>query len=264
MEQRNISQRNASSVARAQTSPNWRSGLAREVILVGLAYLVYSQVRGLAGDRVVDAFANGYRIVDIESEMGIFKELALQTLVLSIEPLEQFFNLVYTGGLFPLLLPTAVWLYVRKPQVYSLARNAFLISGAIAVCFFLILPTAPPRLIGMGFIDTLSQGVGPSYSSLPGVNHFAALPSMHVGWNFLTSVAIYLALAGFRWRFVVLLLPPVMFLSTVATGNHYFLDGVLGVLVAAMALAIALKLQARLTGEPARLILRPRSPDSSS
>lgn len=213
------------------------------MFLVGFAYLIYSQVRGLAGDRVVDAFTNGYRIVDIESELGIFKELALQTLVLSVQPLEHFFNLVYTGGLFPLLLPTAIWLYIRKPEVYKLARNAFLISGGIAVCFFLILPTAPPRLIGMGFIDTLNQGLGPSYSSLPGVNHFAALPSMHVGWNFLTSVAIYLALAGFPWRFVVLLLPPVMFLSTVVTGNHYFLDGVLGFMVAAAALGIALRLQ---------------------
>jgi membrane-associated phospholipid phosphatase len=263
LKQRTLNRQSTGSATATQTGPNWRTGLVREVFLVGLAYLIYSQVRGLAGDRVVDAFSNGYRIVDIESELGIFKELALQTLILSIEPLEHFFNVVYTGGLFPLLLPTAVWLYVRKPQVYNLARNAFLISGAIAVCFFLVLPTAPPRLIGMGFIDTLSQGIGPSYSSLPGVNHFAALPSMHVGWNFLTSVAIYLALAGFWWRFAVLLLPPVMFISTVATGNHYFLDGVLGILVAGIALLIALKIQERRTRLRVPFATTRQSPDSS-
>ena len=240
-----------------------RPALLREVLLVGLGYLIYSQVRGLAGDRVIDAFANGYRIVDIESEIGIFKELALQTAVLSVDPLTQFFNFIYTVGLFPLLLPTAVWLYLKRPHVYSVARNAFLISGGIAVCFFLLLPTAPPRLIGMGFIDTLSQGVGPSYSSLPGVNHFAALPSMHVGWNFLTSVAIYLALAGFRWRFLVLLLPPVMWFSTIVTGNHYILDGALGVFVAGAALVLALKLYKRQTGEGLEFVFRRRAPDSS-
>jgi hypothetical protein len=220
-----------------------RPGLLREVLFVGLGYLIYSQVRGLAGDRVIDAFKNGYAIVDIESEIGIFKELAVQAWVLPHDVLVQVFNLIYFYGLFPLLLPTAVFLYVRRPHVYTIARNAFLISGAIAVCFFLILPTAPPRLIGMGFIDTLSRGLTPTYDSIPGVNHFAALPSMHVGWNFLTSVALYLALAGVRWRFIVLLLPPVMIMSTVATGNHYFLDALLGIIVAGAALWLAAKLQ---------------------
>ena len=215
----------------------------REVLVVGLCYLVYSQVRGLAGNRVVDAFSNGYRIVDIERDLGIFRELTVQTLILPHAILVQFFNLIYFYGLFPLLLPTAAWLYVRKPQVYSLARNAFLISGGIAVCFFLMLPTAPPRLLDMGFIDTLSRSFTPSYDSIPGVNHFAALPSMHVGWNFLTAVAIYLALAGFRGRPLVLLLPCVMFLATVVTGNHYFLDGGLGILVAGAGLLAAFKIE---------------------
>ena len=248
----------------ASAASNRSAALLREIFLVGFAYLIYSQVRGLAGDRVIDAFANGYWIVDFESEIGIFKELAVQTAILSYAPLEAFFNLVYTGGLFPMLLPTAVWLYIKKPHVYTVARNAFLISGAIAVCFFLVLPTAPPRLIGMGFIDTLSQGVGPSYSSIPGVNHFAALPSMHVGWNFLTSVAIYLALAGYRWRFIVLLLPLVMWFSTIVTGNHYFLDGALGVVVAGVALMLALRLQKSDGRQIVELVTRRRAPGSSS
>jgi len=249
-------------LAREQT---WSrpSGLLREVIFVGLGYFVYSQVRGLAGDRVVDAFTNGYRVVNIERELGIFEELALQTLVLPHDALVQFFNLIYFYGLFPLLLPTAVWLFFRKPEVYSLARNAFLISGAIAVCFFLILPTAPPRLLpSLGLIDTVSRSFAPSYDSIPGVNHFAALPSMHVGWNFLTSVAIYLALGGLRWRWFVLLLPPVMFLSTVVTGNHYFLDGALGILVAATGLLIALRLQ-KVSGNGLLALVRRRALDRS-
>ena len=49
---------------------------------MGLGYFVYSQIRGLAADRVLDAFANGHRIVNIERQLGIFKELALQTWVL--------------------------------------------------------------------------------------------------------------------------------------------------------------------------------------
>ena len=222
--------------------PPLGQGLLREILLVGTAYLVYSQVRGLAGDRVFDAFSNGYRIVSIEQEIGIFKELAIQAALIPNDAIVQFFNLIYFYGLFPLLLPTAAVLYLRNPEVYVLARNAFLISGAIAVCFFLLLPTAPPRLIGMGFIDTLNSGFGPSYESIPGVNHFAALPSMHVGWNFLTAFAIFLSLNGFRGRGLVLILAPVMFLATVVTGNHYFVDGAIGILVACVGLAVAMKL----------------------
>jgi membrane-associated phospholipid phosphatase len=249
------------SLETGQSRSDRRTGLIREVLLVGLAYFIYSQVRGLAGDRVIDAFANGYRIVDLENDLGIFKELALQTLILPHDTVVHFFNIIYFYGLFPLLMPTAIWLYFKKPDVYNVARNAFLISGAIAVCFFLILPTAPPRLIGMGFIDTLSDGLAPSYSSIPGVNHFAALPSMHVGWNFLTSVAIYLALAGVKWRFAILLLPPIMALSTVVTGNHYFLDGALGVVVAAVALLLALKLQKMRSGANIEFVHTARADD---
>jgi membrane-associated phospholipid phosphatase len=219
-----------------------RARLLQEILIVGLGYLVYSQVRGMAGDKVVDAFGNGYRIVRLEQDLGIFKELALQTLILPHGMLVHVFNFIYFYGLFPLLIPTAAWLYVKRPKIYTLARNAFLASGGIAVVFFTFVPTAPPRLLSLGFIDTLNQSLTPTYDSIPGVNHFAALPSMHVGWNFLTAVAIYMALQGIRGRALILLLPPVMLVSTVVTGNHYFLDGLLGIAVAAVGLGMAVVL----------------------
>jgi hypothetical protein len=220
-----------------------RLRLLQEIAIVGLGYLVYSQIRGLAADRVLDAFANGYRIVEIERDLGIFKELALQTWVLPHAALVQVLNVIYFYGLFPLLLPTSAFLFLKRPRVYVLARNAFLVSGGIAVCFFLLLPTAPPRLLDIGLIDTLSNGLAPSYSSIPGVNHYAALPSMHVGWNFLTAYALFLALDGLRGRSLLLLFPAIMLTATVATGNHYFLDGLLGLMVALAGLGIALVLR---------------------
>ncbi len=121
---------------------------------MGLGYFVYSQIRGLAADRVLDAFANGHRIVNIERQLGIFKELALQTWVLPHGALVTAFNIIYFYGLFPLLIPTSIFLFIKRPQVYTLTRNAFLASGGIAVIFFLLLPTAPPRLLDVGLIDT--------------------------------------------------------------------------------------------------------------
>ena len=227
---------------------------------MAIGYLVYSQVRGLAGGRVSDAFINAYNLIDIERDLGIFKELTLQQWVLASDLLVDIFNLIYFYCFFPLVIPSAVFLFLRRPEIYRLARNAFLISGGIAVCFFLTLPTAPPRLVGMGFIDTLNQSFTPTYSSIPGVNHYAALPSMHVGWTFLLAVALSLAFQTWRFRPVFFLIPLAMFSATVVTGNHYFLDGVLGLLVAILALRIALFVQKRAqAGELRRLAQAPNS-----
>ncbi|HEU0072534.1 MAG TPA: phosphatase PAP2 family protein [Dehalococcoidia bacterium] len=228
------------------TDRGGRTRILYEVLFVALGYLVYSQVRGLAGDRVYEAFINAYNLVHIERELGIFREVTLQRWVLPNATLVDFFNMVYFWLFFPFVIPSAIWLYIKRPRTYELARNAFLISGAIAVIFFLLLPTAPPRFLGhMGFIDTLNQSFTPSYSSIPGVNHYAAVPSMHVGWTFLLAVALYQAFKGWPVRGVVFAIPALMWTATIVTGNHYFLDGVLGLLVALVALRIALVIQRR-------------------
>jgi len=50
-----------------------------------------------------------------------------------------------------------------------------------------------------------------------------------------------------------------MFSATVVTGNHYFLDGVLGLVVAVAALRIALYVQKRFQDGPAPLVQAPSS-----
>lgn len=124
--------------------------------------------------------------------------------------------------------------------MYSLIRNSFLASGAIALVVFVLFPVAPPRLIGAGFIDTLQFTVALTYANSPGVNEFAAVPSMHVGWNLLLALGIFVAIRNPVARGVALLLPPAMVLSTVVTGNHYLLDAPLGVMTALSGLTIAL------------------------
>ena len=242
-------------------APLYRRGIVQEVLFVGLGYLVYSQVRGLAGDRVADAYANAQRLIDIEQSLGIFHELTFQSWVLSHDMLVSLFNFIYFYLFFPLVIPSAIFFYLKRPNVYVVARNAFLISGGIALFFFLTVPMAPPRLIGMGFVDTLNQSLAPTYSSIPGVNEYAALPSMHVGWNFLLAIALFLSFPRFRWRPMFFLLPVGMFIATIATGNHYFLDGVLGLIVAGFALLLALSIQR--TAERRGLARQLQAPSSS-
>lgn len=220
-----------------------RARLLREFFLVGIGYLVYSQVRGLAGGRHFDAFANADRIIDLERSLGIYHELTVQQWVLPHGTLVDLFNIVYFYGFFPLLIPTAAWLFLKHPGVYTLARTAFLASGAIAVCFFLTLPTAPPRLLDVGFVDTLNTSFTPTYSSIPGVNHYAALPSMHVGWMILLAFAVSKVFAGARFRWLAYAIPLAMFTSTIVTGNHWFVDGALGLVVALAGLFLSVRLR---------------------
>ncbi len=242
------------------TAPSSRSqsqfrpglGLLPEVILVGLGYFIYSQVRGLAADRATDAFQTAVWIVDLERHLGFFEELSLQRHVLAVRGLIEPFNFVYFYGLFPLIIPTAVWLFIKHRPTYIVMRNAFLISGGIAVIFYSLTPCMPPRLLpGFDFVDTaMGRSWVPSYASIPGVNHYAALPSMHVGWNFLVMVGL-VGTIGRRWlRSLVVLIPVMMLFSTVVTGNHYFFDGIAGMTVAASGLGIALLLERKMSKNP--------------
>jgi len=231
-----------------------------EVLIVGLGYLIYSQVRGLAADRTTDALTTALWIVDLERNLGLFEELALQKMVLGSSWLIEPFNIVYFYGLFPMIIPTALWLFVQHRPTYVLLRNAFLISGGIAVFFYLLTPTMPPRLLpGFGFVDTaLGHPLVPTYSSIPGVNHYAALPSMHVGWNFLVTLGLVGTL-GRKWlRFTVLAVPLTMFFSTVVTGNHYFFDGFAGLMVASTGILVALTIERRFSSGPHKSLPRLR------
>ncbi len=210
---------------------------------MAVAYLLYYLVRGHAAERTADAFMNAGQLVRLERSIGIFRELSFQAATLPYEVLTHFFNVIYFYGHFPLIIVVGVWLFWKHPQVYSLVRNAFLASGALALVVFVLFPVAPPRLIGAGFIDTLQYTIALTYDQSPGVNQFAAVPSMHVGWNLLLAMGIFLAVRNPVVRGVALLLPTAMILATVATGNHYLLDAPLGIMTALSGLVIALVIQ---------------------
>jgi hypothetical protein len=70
----------------------------------------------------------------------------------------------------------------------------------IAVPIYALFPVAPPRLAGIGIIDTISDKSETSLNSHVATsfyNPFAAVPSLHVGFAF--AVGIALAVAARRW-----------------------------------------------------------------
>ena len=225
----------------AQGLFNWRT--LAEMALMVAAYVLYFLVRGHTAGQWAHAFVNAFRVIHIESKLGFFVEWHFQQLLLPYEWLIHALTLYYFWGYLPLLVIMAFWLWFRYRQHYYLLRNAFLISGAIGLVIFAIFPVLPPRLLPGGvFTDTLSGAIAVDYDSVPFFNPYAAVPSMHLGWHLLMGIGI--AITG-RTRLRLLLgtlMPATMFSAIVVTGNHYFLDGIIGMAVALLGFIAAVML----------------------
>ncbi len=83
----------------------------------------------------------------------------------------------------------------------------------------------------------------------PFVNPYAAVPSLHVGWALIVAVVVFRATKHRLLRAAAVAVALLQSISVVATANHYIADGVVGVLVALVALAIAI--WAQRSGYPA-------------
>ena len=211
----------------------------REPILLVSAYLAYYLARSLAGS-AQPAFENARYLMTLESSIGLFKEISVQSALLSYETVVHVFNAIYFYGHFPTIIAFAIIMFIRYPHVYSITRNAFLMSGAIALVFFILFPVAPPRLATFGIVDTLSMTVPVDYDSSPLVNPYAALPSLHVGWALLISLGLFTATRALWLRAIGFLICPAMLAATVITGNHFIIDGIFGVIICASTFLFAL------------------------
>ena len=226
--------------------------------LVVLAFFFYSAVREMAGAQAPGATSHAMDLVQLERSLGLFQEQGLQDAVLSSGLLVRGFNAFYAYGFFPPIYAIGLYLFFFQRDRYIFFRNAFLISGAIGLVAYHLFPMAPPRLLPWpyGMVDTLSEFSKVNYHSGGGfVNEYAAMPSLHAGWNLLISIALISAFKNPGIKAVGVLLPVMMALSVVATGNHFILDIAAGYAVAGLGLAGALlwrshgwKLQRRLFG----------------
>jgi hypothetical protein len=219
--------------------------LGPEVLLIGLALPFYYLVRGFTEERVDEAFERAEWIIRLEKRLGIFWEIDLQALILPASWLVYTLNSLYLYGHLPVILAVAVWLYVRHRREYLLMRNAFLISGAIGLAIYATYPLAPPRFMDeYGFVDTVFDQYGVSRVANPDFlrNEYAAMPSLHFGWNLLAGVAMWMASRGLAVRAIALTIPPLTLAAVVLTANHYILDVVAGAATVGVGLAVAIAL----------------------
>jgi hypothetical protein len=221
------------------------SGL-RDAVLFGAVYLAYSLSRFASISSRAAAVAHARTIASLERDLHVGIEAQVQS-VFGHAPFPQMFNYVYLAAqvfVIPLVLFV---LYVRGPQrVYRTLRNTVLCAWILALPVYALYPTAPPRLAGLGIIDTVSRdSVIPLNSRLTTslFNPYASVPSMHAGLAVAISVALVVAWRTPWTRLLGALWGPLMCLVVVATGNHFVFDVVVGLLCTAAGFGVSVVLQ---------------------
>ncbi len=214
------------------------------------AGLLYFLVRGITEAGPAVPADNAREVLRLEAWLGIDVEGVLQGYILEQEWLVTASNWVYIWGHWPVIILTLAWLHRYHGSAYLTLRNAMFVSGAIGLVIFVAYPVAPPRLLEDGYVDTVTE-LSRSYRVLQPpalVNKYAAMPSLHVGWNLLVG---YFLVRTSRHRVVKILgvvTPILMIAAVVLTANHYILDAVAGAAVALIGLAVATRWRDRADG----------------
>jgi membrane-associated phospholipid phosphatase len=212
-----------------------------QIGIVLLAYLLYSAARWLTvGDRP-SAEAHAQWIVDRERDFHVAVEWSVQG-ALTGSPFLWVLNHLYLAAQLLVVPGALVFLYLRDRQLYERLRNTILATWLLSIPVYAAFPVAPPRLAGIGMVDTITTQTGFSLSSkltTSFYNELAAVPSLHVGFAVAVGFALAAALRHPVAKGVALLWGPTIALAVVATGNHFIFDIVAGIVVCALGYGVA-------------------------
>ncbi|MGZ4633510.1 MAG: phosphatase PAP2 family protein [Actinomycetes bacterium] len=237
----------------------WRA-VPREFVLVAVSVVFYFGVRGLTVTNTIQAREHAHAIVAFERRLHVYVEPSIQDVISDSRHLTTLVNWIYIWGHWPVITLTLLWLVMRHPDGYRVTRNAMLLSGLVGLIVFATYPVAPPRLADIGLLDTVTR-YSTAYRWLQPpmfVNQYAAVPSLHVGWDLLMGIALFTYSSHVVIRVIGVLLPALMAFAVIATANHYLLDVALGVALVLLALVAARRFEGRPRGVPD--IPAPRAP----
>jgi membrane-associated phospholipid phosphatase len=229
----------------APPSHHSTSQIAKRVLVqtaaVAVAMAAYFGVRGLSEGNSGSASRHAGWIVSAERFLHLHQEPWSQHLVVGHPAVTRVLNWIYIFGHWPVIVATLIWLLLRHDEVYRRARNAMLLSGAVGLVIFALLPVAPPRLAEPDLVDTVTRQ-SHAYRVLQPTaftDQYAAMPSLHVGWNLLMTLAVLSATRRLWIRVSAIALSMSMDATVVLTANHYILDGVVGAGLAGLSWFVA-------------------------
>lgn len=227
----------------ARVLPHGVGDVARQVALFGAAYWGYRFVRGAVDGKVAAAFQNARELISIERAINLFVEPAVQGWVMGSAWLIHLASWMYVNAQATITLSALVFIYLFHNRSFYFVRNMMMVSMGIALVGYVLFPTAPPRFFPeLGFSDSVSNftGIPQDHVAVNALlNPFAAVPSMHVAFALMLGWTLGRLVRRWPFKLLWFLYPFVITFVVVVTGNHFWLDALLGALVAAMSAAAA-------------------------
>ena len=229
-------------VGRRHLPRGW-ADLGRQILIWFGFAILYQLARGFADRNPAKAFQNGHAIVNFEVHVAHrLYELTFQNFVDQRHLLEQAVSWTYWLSEFAVVGVAILWVYMRRHDAFVGFRNSILLANTIGLAGYVLMPTAPPRLLGIGFVNEHRDGLVNLAA-----NPYAAMPSLHAADALI--VAVVLVGVCRRWWAKALWAawPAWVWFSVMATGNHFWVDCAAGVAVALLAMAVVYRRRIRAT-----------------
>jgi hypothetical protein len=208
--------------------PRGWADLGRQLaIWFGFAVL-YQLARGLADRNPAKAFQNGFAVVNFETRVTHrLYELTFQNFVDQRHLLETAVSWTYWLSEFAVVGVAVLWVYLRRHDSFKRFRNSILIANTIGLIGYVFVPTAPPRLLGVGFVNTHRDGLVNLAA-----NPYAAMPSLHAADALIVGIVLFSLCRSIWAKLFWAVWPAWVWFAVMATGNHFWLDCIAGIGVA--------------------------------
>lgn len=201
---------------------------ARETAVIGVLYGLWQLAGRISVTGTDGAFQRSRWIERFERNLPLPSESDLQQLILGHRLLVEGANLYYAAMHISVMLVFLIWLFIRHRDRYRPVR---MVMAWTTLCCLLVqlLPVAPPRMLP-GIVDTgLLYGQSVYSNGLP-IDQLSAMPSVHVAWAVLVGYYTW-RISTSQWRYIGPAHSAIMVFVVIATGNHWWLDGIVAVLI---------------------------------
>jgi hypothetical protein len=213
------------------------------VELLAIAWLawVYDAITNLAPLRLHLALGHAGDVLGLERTLHIDPERALDGWLAGRHTLGLLISDYYDNAHFLVTLSLLGWLWWRRADIYRPLRNSLVLVNLLAFVVFWLYPVAPPRLLP-GFTDVVASthAIGSWHTGALAsqANQLAAMPSLHIAWAVWCTVALWRMSTRAWVRVAALCYPCLTAAAVLATGNHFVLDILAGLVVMASAFVL--------------------------
>lgn len=225
-----------------------------ELAFLTVLYVGYSASRLLASNDFQSARGRAVDLLNFEKAWRFAWEKPLNDLFARDDLVGLFGSFWYATTHYIVTAGVLLWLYRRGAGQYVTARRALVAATVIGLTFYLLIPTAPPRLLDGSYIDILSQHAqagwwGADASAPRGLggmtNELAAFPSLHAGWALWCAIVLIRAKVPTWVQHAGIIYALITTIVIVGTANHWVIDAVTGWIVVGLGWFVVLAWEKR-------------------